>query len=95
MSNIRLTLKTCFILALASAKKISELHGPLHDMKLRRMVFYLLFVLGFVVKTQNSTITDLRFEEFAISLSKGLCREEILFCLVGAMKHCLARLEQH
>ena len=62
------TLKTCFLLALASDKKVRELHGPsFHVRHLQGWKFCMFsLVLEFVAKNQNPLIHDPRFEEFSI-----------------------------
>ncbi|XP_068246677.1 uncharacterized protein [Palaemon carinicauda] len=63
-----LTLKAIFLLALASAKRVSELHGlsfeVSHSKGWKDMTFK--FLPEFVAKTQNPAIADPRFEEFSI-----------------------------
>ena len=60
--------KTLFLLALASAKQIGELHALSHRISHSRdwgkMSFT--FVAGFVVKTQDPSSSALRFEGFTV-----------------------------
>ena len=67
-SDIYLTWKTSFLLALAPAKRVSELHGlsfrVRHSCRWRTSTFS--FLPDFVAKTQNPSIPDSCFEEFSI-----------------------------
>ena len=60
-----LTWKSCFLVALASAKRISELHGlsfwDRHSGEWKLCIYS--FIPEFVAKTQNLSILDNRFEE--------------------------------
>ena len=63
-----LTLKTVFLLALASAKRVGELHALTvmvgHSEGWKSLAFS--FVPEFVAKTQNPSIPDHRFDGFSI-----------------------------
>ena len=63
-----LTWKSCFLLALASPKLVSELHGfscqVCHWKEWRFCTFC--FIPGFVARTQNSSVYDSIFKEFTI-----------------------------
>ena len=67
-SGMHLTWKTCFLLALASPKKVVELHGlsihVWHSRAWKSCLFF--FVSDFVAKNRNPSIQDPRFEEFLI-----------------------------
>ena len=85
-----LALKTVFLLALASAKRVDELHALSvqvgHSEGWRSLSFS--FVLDFVAKTQNPSIPDHRFDGFFIPWLKDFAGddpEEMLLCLVRAM----------
>ena len=95
-SNRDVTLKTVFLLALASAKRVSELHGLSAKVKHSRgwASVTLEFVPEFVAKTQNPSIRDERFESFTIpSLADFTDNDpaEMLLCPVRALKHYLKR----
>ena len=63
-----LTLKMCFFLALASAKRVSELHGLLCKVKYSRTwsSYTFSFVPSFVAKVKNPSLPDMHFDKFAI-----------------------------
>ena len=87
-SDKYLTWKTSFLLALASAKRVSELHGlSFHVRQLRGWRSCTFFFLpDFVAKTQNSSIPDSHFEEFSLLSHDDLVGgewNELLLCLVG------------
>ena len=67
-SDKHLAWKTCFLLALALAKKVSELHGlsfqVCHSRGWQSCTFS--FLLDFVAKTQNPLAPDPCFDEFTI-----------------------------
>ena len=67
-SDKNLTWKTCFLLNLASAKRVSELHSlsfmVRHSRGWKSCTFS--FLPDFVVKTQNPSVHDSRFEEFSV-----------------------------
>ena len=60
--------KTLFLLALASAKRIGELHAPSHHISHSRDwgEVSFTFVAGFVVKTQDPSSSAPRFEGFTV-----------------------------
>ncbi|XP_064103326.1 uncharacterized protein LOC135213276 [Macrobrachium nipponense] len=94
-----LTLKTLFLLALASSKRVSELHAlsyeVSHTRRWREMGFS--FVPGFVAKTQDPSKPDEMFSSFTIpSLGDftGFDKEELILCPVRAMKAYLKRTRQ-
>ena len=95
-----LTWKMSFLLALASAKRVSELHGLTfrvrHSRGWRLCTFP--FLPDFVAKTQNPSIPDSHFEEFSVpSLDKfvGDDRDEFLLCPIWALRKYLLQTEQH
>ena len=63
-----LTIKTCFLLALASSKRVSKLHGLLYRVSHLRRWHSCTFSFepGFVVTTQNPSVPDPYFNEFSI-----------------------------
>ena len=71
-SDRNLILKTVFLLALASAKRVGELHAQVakvgHSKGWRSLSFS--FMLEFVAKTQNPSVPDTRFEGFTIPSMK-------------------------
>ena len=98
-SDRDLTLKTVFLLALASAKRVSELHGLSSLVKHTRGwgSVCLEFVPEFVAKTQNPSVPDTRFESFSIpSLGDfvGFDADELLLCPVRALRHYLKRTQR-
>ena len=89
-SDRNLTLKTVFLLSLASAKGVSELHALSaqvgHSEGWRSMSFS--FVPDLVARTQKPSILDHRFDGFSIPSLKdftGDDPEETLLCPVRAM----------
>ena len=92
-----LTLKMCFLLALASAKMVNELHGLSYQVKHSRdwICSTFSFMPSFVAKTQNPTLQDTHFNEFMISSFTDLVDgdgEEILLCFIRTIKHYLPGL---
>ena len=91
--------KTLFLLALASAKRVGELHALSHSVShsvgWKEVSFS--FVPGFVAKTQDQSSLDLRFESFTIpALPKSRDSPNgRLLCPVRAVKHYLNRTAQH
>ena len=87
--------KTLFLLALASAKRIGELHGLSHRISHSEgwgeIAFE--FVPGFVAKTQNPSVPDPRFEGFTIPAltrsNTGIHGRRL--CPVRAIRQYLAR----
>ena len=91
-----LTLKTLFLLALASSKRVSELHGlsyeVSHTRHWREMGFS--FVPEFIAKTQDPSKTEELFSSFTIpSLGDftDFDKDELILCPVRAMKAYLKR----
>ena len=98
-SDKHLTWKTSFLLALVSAKRVSELHGLSfrvhHSLGWRSFTF--LFLPDFVAKTQNPSIPDSRFEEFSVPSSDDFVKDdrgELLLCPICALRKYLSRTEQ-
>ena len=94
------TFKTCFIVALASSKRVSKLLGFSYEVKHSRGWTSCTFniVPEFVAKTQNPLILEQYFEKFTIPLLRDLVdygREEVLLSLVRAVKHFLSTIEQY
>ena len=91
--------KTLFLLALASAKRVGELHAlshrVSHSVGWKEVSFS--FVPGFVAKTQDQSSLDPRFESFTIpALPKSRDSPNgRLLCPVRAVKYYLARTAQH
>ena len=91
-----LTLKTVFLLALASAKRVGELHALSakvgHSKHWRSLSFS--FVPDYVAKTQNPSIPDPRFDGFTIPSLKdytGDDPDKMNLCPVRALKLDLER----
>ena len=93
-SDKHLTWKTYFLLALASAKRFSELHGlsfrvhHLHGWKSCTFSF----LPDFVAETQNPLVCDSSFEEFSVpSLDDfvGNDRDGLLLCPIWALRKYL------
>ena len=87
-SDKNLTWKTSFLLALASAKKVSELHG---------LSFRVRHLRGWRSCT-FSFLPDSRFEEFSVpSLDDfiGDDRDKLLLCPIQALRKYLLRTEQY
>ena len=98
-SDKHMTWKTCFLLALASAKGVSMLHGLTYWMHYSKgwRSHTFLFLPDFIAKTQNASVHDLCFEELTVpSLADFLDenRDEMLRCHVRAVKRYLSRTEQ-
>ena len=91
--------KALFLLALASTKRVGELHAlshrVFHSVGWKEVSFS--FVPGFVAKTQDQSSLDPRFESFTIpALPKSRDSPNgRLLCPVRAVKHYLARAAQH
>ena len=89
-SDKHLTWMTSFLLALASTKRVSELHGPSfrvrHSHGWRSCTFS--FLPDFVAKTQNPCIPNSHFEEFSVpSLDNfiGDDQDELLLSPIQAL----------
>ena len=91
--------KTLFLLALASAKRVGELHALSHRVShsagWSEVSFS--FVPGFVAKTQDQSSHNPRFESFTIPalLKSRDSPNGRLLCPVRAVKHYLIRTAQH
>ena len=92
------TLKASFLLALASAKRIGELHGISHAVRHSRgwnsMTFS--FMPDFVAKTQDPSVFDTRFESFTVPSLRDFTdgdQDEMLLCPVRAVREYLRRTE--
>ena len=91
--------KTLFLIALASAKRVGELHALSyrisHSTDWKEVSFS--FVPGFMAKTQDQSSFDLRFENFMVpALPKSSSSPNgRLLCPVRAVKHYLDRTTQH
>ena len=98
-SDKHLTWKTSFLLALASAKRVSELHGlSFWARHSHGWSFCTFFLPDFVAKTQNPSVPDSHFEDFSVpSLDDfvGGDRDEPLFCPIRALCKYLFRTEQY
>ena len=89
-SDKDLILKSCFLLALASAKRVSELHSLMfcvsHSKNWCSCPFS--FVPGFVAKTQNLSMLNFWFDEFSVNSLHdfvGGGRDEMLLCPVCSL----------
>ena len=98
-SDKHLTWKTSFLLAVASAKRVSELRSLAlsvhHSRGWSSCTFF--FLPDFVAKTQNPSVLDSRFEEFSVpSLDDfvGGDRDELLLCPIRALRKYLSQMEQ-
>ena len=86
-------LKALFLLALASSKRIGELHGlsyrVSHSKGWKQMSF--VFVPSFVAKTQDPSVSDPRFEGYSIPAlpRRGHDRDARLLCPVRALRRYL------
>ena len=91
--------KTLFLIALASAKRVGELHAlsyrVSHSVSWREVSFS--FLPGFVAKTQDQSSLDPRFENFTVpALPKSSSSPNgRLLCPVRAVKCYLNRTSQH
>ena len=90
--------KALFLLALASSKRVGELHGlsfrVSHTEGWKEVS--LSFVPGFVAKTQDPSVHDPRFESFTIpALPRGSDPEARLLCPVRALRRYLERTAEH
>ena len=91
--------KTLFLLALASAKRIGELHAlsyqVSHAQDWKELAF--VFVPGFVAKTQASDPSNPLFEGFSVpALPRSSSTPNgRLLCPVRAVRHYLARTAEH
>ena len=99
-SDKHLTWKTSFLLALASTKRVSELHGlsfrVRHSHGWSSCTFS--FLPDFVAETQNPSFHDSRFEEFSVPPLDGFVgsdRDELLLCPTRALQKYLACTEQY
>ena len=91
LSSFRhLALKTCFLLAVTSAERISELHSLSYEVKHSRG--WSSYVLGFVAKPWNSSLqwAQSSFLKDFVSYNR-----EMLLCPVIAMKQYLSKTEQY
>ena len=94
-----LTWKTSFLLALASAKRVSELHDlsfrVCHSHRWRSCTFS--FLPDFLDKTQNPSIPDSCFKEFSVpSLDDfiGNDWDKLLLCRSRALRKYILQTEQ-
>ena len=100
MSDNRfLAQKTLFLLALASAKRIGELHAISHRLSHSRDwgEVSFTFVAGFVVKMQDPSSSARRFEGFTVPAlpdARGNCNGRLL-CPVRAVRCYLDRTAAH
>ena len=91
--------KTLFLIALASAKRVGELHAlsycVSHSTDWKEVSFS--FVPDFVAKTQDQSSFDPRFESFVVpTLPKSsISPNGRLLCPVRAVKRYLDRIAQH
>ncbi|XP_068209281.1 uncharacterized protein [Palaemon carinicauda] len=89
-----LTFKGVFLLALASAKRVRELHGLSYDVEHSRgwKEITFKFVPSFVTKTQNPSVWDPRFESFTIPAipNEGI-QEDLKLCPVRVIRKYLKR----
>ena len=91
--------KTLFLIALASAKRVGELHTlsyrVSHSAGWKEVSFS--FVPGFVAKTQDQSSFDLRFENFMVLalLMSSSSPNGRLLCPVRAVKRYLNRTTEH
>ena len=99
-SDKHLTLKMSLLLALASAKRVSELHGlsfrVRHSRGWKSCTFS--FLPDFVAKTQNPSVPDSHFEEFSVPVLDdfvGDDRDGLLLCPSRALRKYLSRTEQY
>ena len=95
--NRDLTLKTVFLLAVASAKQVGELHSLPHGYVIQSVEQSLFLLYSWVVaKTQNPSVYDSRFEEFEIPSLKDFTGEdpdEMLLCPVWAVQRYLKHMQ--
>ena len=86
-------LKALFLLALASAKRVGELHGLSYRVSHSRgwKEMSLCFVPSFVAKTQDPSSADPRFEGFSVPAlpRSGHGQEARLLCPVRALRRYL------
>ena len=99
-SGKHLTLKTSFLLALASTKRVSELHGLSfwvhHSCGWKYCTFS--FLSDFLAKTQNPSVPDSCFEEFSVLPVDDFVRDdkdELLLCPIRSLCGYLSRTEQY
>ncbi|XP_068243498.1 uncharacterized protein [Palaemon carinicauda] len=94
-SDRHLTWKTVFLLALASAKRVSELHGLSYDGAHSRgwEVVTFRFVPEFMAKIQNPGIPDPRFDSFRILSLRSVTDDpdHLLLCPVRSLRLYLKR----
>ena len=95
-SDRNLTLKTVFLLALASAKRVGELHALTdkvgHSRGWKSLSFS--FMPDFVAKTQNPSVPDHRFDGFTIPSLRDFTGDdprEMVLCPVRALRLYLKR----
>ena len=91
--------KTLFLLALASAKRIGELHALSHRISHSRAwgEVSFTFVAGFVAKTQDPSSSAPRFEGFTVPALPNASTNHNgrLLCPVRAVKYYLDRTAVH
>ena len=99
-SNKHLTWKTSFLLALASAKRVSELHGlsflVCHSGSWRSCTFS--FLPDYVGEIENPSLPDPCFNKFTdLSLDDFVDsdRDELLLCPIRAFHKYLSWMEQY
>ena len=92
--------KMSFLPALASAKRVNELHSLCfrvhHSHSWRSYTFS--FLPDFVAKTQNPSVHDPQFEEFTVPFLDNFVDgdwDKLLLCLIRALHEYLSRAEQY
>ncbi|XP_068204733.1 uncharacterized protein [Palaemon carinicauda] len=89
-----LTLKTVFLLALASAKRVGEIHGLSYEVSYTRgwREISFKFVPSFVAKTQNPAVVDPKFVGFTVpAIPRSGNPEDLKLCPVRAVRKYLER----
>ncbi|XP_068212671.1 uncharacterized protein [Palaemon carinicauda] len=89
-----LTLKAVFLLALASAKRVGEIHGLSYEVEHSRgwRDVSFKFVPSFVAKTQNPSVLDPKFEGFSIpAIPRSVNQDDLKLCPVRAIRKYLKR----
>ena len=99
-SDKHITWKTSFLLALALAKGVNELHGlsfcVRHSRGWRSCTFS--FLSDFIAKTQNPSVSDPHCDEFSVPSLDDFVdgdRDELLLCPIRALRKYLSWKKQY
>ena len=100
-SDKNFTLRTLFLLTLASTKWVGELHGlsaKMCHLEGRHSLSFFFFMPNFTAKTQKPSVPDDRFYKFLLPSLLDFIEDdldELMLCLVRAVRLYLERTKQY